>query len=1094
MDHTSTLSLKSSKLCFDNHQQATKKVSILQDVDVAFHDLKNQLCTSTNTLKKSKSLISVLRSEKKDLKNQVLKLSSTASSLSLQLASNKNDSIKIANHLNHTTSNLNQLHNDKDRLIIDLKEVTNKLTKVTRNLAHEVENSSRHQSSLSKLQAEFDELKVENDSNLALLQVANSKSVPAQEEAQSMMVANRELSGNIAAVESELRVLKNDISSLRQELIVKNETNAVLSAQLEAIQNKGTVVSHKDMDRYRLLEGDLLKVQMRYSDLERSLDAHNEMLAEEGRQKNEIRNELSLCLQQKDANLKQIEALDVEVAAHKKWKQGEIAKSTLNPMSSNKTNANTKKIIAMNISQNMMKLKVGQKDTLEDVNRLKKKLAEMISKEYDTNDKIELQQKINNQLKVTIDAMGTKLNFMSLEINENKSRLTRNKVDKEILLQQLKSQREQNLTLHQRLGELFGNSTHDWTISDFNENNVVDRDAYVDETARTALERSVFNWNLNNSLKTIKGCSGIECTPKFEAIFVTEKDFHRQSNLLNATRTEPRWDVVPKRAPNGVVRNKARADEFMQRFQMKQFLHVAQNTKDKDKMWSLFAEKVAFVVSVAIEIEMSAGRTSGQVRLACADLSGKLEVLRQELKTCAERLEQERICKHKTILKYVQEALKDCLVDQKDSKGERNGGNNSLDSNNNNNNNNSKTTIALRLADSCLDDETVHGLAALLLAKDPSCNDDANGFNASVDTLLLRDNFLTDISATSLAELISQSKSLRMVDLRGNAFTDEGIEIFKGCALRNKTIDRVEQPNGGFVLVCHRDIDNSIDIHPMIIDFRNCDVTKIDKTTTLNPEAVDLLLGKISTRVNLNSKWAKMATETKTKKMNMSSSTRVPNTNSKVLMVKTTGGIRLKKTKKKRGIKETGGFGNDFVDYALTAPPKHMPLVENSKTFLTETQPKNTPNRWASTANRSRRPSFDVTQLVNDENDSLQASAAAASDAPPGEKELGNLLDKKIRLMQRNVARTRTTPKRNTAGVTGGTRSTTGGGIRGVLRPKSASYLNCSANRRGSMAAFETAGKIDPNKIYSNTHNAKIRKPPSNRLRPKSAVLKRLPY
>ena len=86
---------------------------------------------------------------------------------------------------------------------------------------------------------------------------------------------------------------------MRQELLVKGETAAVLGAQLEAIQKKGTVVSRNDMQRYTMLETELAKVKERYADLERSLDAHNELLAEEGKQKNKLKQEVAKLLNEK---------------------------------------------------------------------------------------------------------------------------------------------------------------------------------------------------------------------------------------------------------------------------------------------------------------------------------------------------------------------------------------------------------------------------------------------------------------------------------------------------------------------------------------------------------------------------------------------------------------------------------------------------------------------------------------------------------------------------------------------------------------------------------------------------------------------------
>ena len=162
----------------------------------------------------------------------------------------------------------------------------------------------------------------------------------------------------------------------------------------------------------------------------------------------------------------------------------------------------------------------------------------------------------------------------------------------------------------------------------------------------------------------------------------------------------------------------------------------------------------------------------------------------------------------------------------------------------------------------------------------------------------------------------------------------------------------------------------------------------------------------------------------------------------------------------KSKIKKQGGFGTDYINFALSAPPKHMPLLK--------------PNAFQKTG-----PSSDI--LINksndNDNDSVAISAAAASDAAPGERELGNLLDKKIKLMERNA-----TNKNSRKWAKSG----------GFERVKGAKQFNTSGRigRPKSANATATAG------IHFNSSggNSGIRKPPKSTLRPKSAVLRRLPY
>ena len=394
--------------------------------------------------------------------------------------------------------------------------------------------------------------------------------------------------------------------------------------------------------------------------------------------------------------------------------------------------------------------------------------------------------------------------------------------------------------------------------------------------------------------------------------------------------------------------------------------------------------------------------------------------------------------------------------------------------------------MTLRLADSQLDDETLHGVTALIMTNDKSTKDDWRGTDvddipATVEAIVLRDNFLGDASAASLQEFVCKTQSLKMIDLRGNAMTSTGITNLKQAALSNKCVERIETRNSGCVLVCHKDIDIAFDHDPIIIDCRHNDPNKQDVNAQfLNPNALDLLLENLD---ELKLKYSAAASKKAAGSSSAGSSKRFE----RGRRGKSTGGLRNRtygggyvRSTKGRGVKEEGGFGSDFIDYALTAPPAHMPLVKTSA-FLTQSA--DVLIGKESGTGRGGRNRRGVNADEDGGEDSVALSAAAASDAAPGERELGNLLDKKIKLMERRAKAKKAGKGAGLSGGGGGTQRRWASSSSSQLRPRSAGVTGRTTGTRSGGGGFGG----------TKSSGSGIRKPPRSTLRPKSAVLRRLP-
>jgi hypothetical protein len=76
--------------------------------------------------------------------------------------------------------------------------------------------------------------------------------------------------------------------------------------------------------------------------------------------------------------------------------------------------------------------------------------------------------------------------------------------------------------------------------------------------------------------------------------------------------------------------------------------------------------------------------------------------------------------------------------------------------------------------------------------------------------LNLKDNLLSDISCKILSGLVEKTKSLRMLDLRGNMISPVGAKMLFDATRRNQSILYVTQRQHGFMVEGHREIMGSV--------------------------------------------------------------------------------------------------------------------------------------------------------------------------------------------------------------------------------------------------------------------------------------------
>jgi len=164
-------------------------------------------------------------------------------------------------------------------------------------------------------------------------------------------------------------------------------------------------------------------------------------------------------------------------------------------------------------------------------------------------------------------------------------------------------------------------------------------------------------------------------------------------------------------------------------------------------------------------------------------------------------------------------------------------------------------SLEIRLPETQIDDETLHGIFSLLHGELPAKFEQNSGhqnvilysiniivliliynsesqphapvyrlsssFTPYIDRIIalnLRNNNITDLSCQPLSQVVEQSFSLRSLDLRGNHISNKGSAILFECVKKNPSILFVTQRQGGFMIEGHREIttnaSNSADQGP----------------------------------------------------------------------------------------------------------------------------------------------------------------------------------------------------------------------------------------------------------------------------------------
>ena len=289
----------------------------------------------------------------------------------------------------------------------------------------------------------------------------------------------------------------------------------------------------------------------------------------------------------------------------------------------------------------------------------------------------------------------------------------------------------------------------------------------------------------------------------------------------------------------------AETAELMNQMQIPIFLRFVQS-RHEDRMPKLFGEKIASMLNHIRKMSADMAEQVAEARMQSAKEATRSENAITRSEKMRKKLIEERLAKQKSTLKVVREQIRwsdtciilDRVTDRAEKELEYQASQYNLTkkdaemklllsdvlacaeaatacSSSSSPSNCPVGALEIRVPESTVDDETLHGIFSLLSGsiiekqENETRKLENDGFTPYLDRLLLlnlRDNCLTDLSCNVLVPLLEKSSNLRMLDLRGNKISSSGAAVLLEALNKNPTVMYVTQRQGGFMLEGHREI------------------------------------------------------------------------------------------------------------------------------------------------------------------------------------------------------------------------------------------------------------------------------------------------
>ena len=775
--------------------------------------------------------------------------------LELALSASIHKTSKVENELELAK----QVVEGVDARVLALNDQVEAVTKKEREALEQLQNMSMQLRTSQQLFAEKDKEfnKVINEKYISDNQVRSLS--------ESLQAKTKELEASTA----EASEFKKRVTELSKLLNVRSETNAMLRQQVEEINGTKFVVTKEEMEKFKKVEKDNLSMEKRIRELVKSVDLHMDLLHRAEEEASKAKDELKKGQEASAVIRKEFEEIKRSAGTHYE-----------------KLKAATKELVKVRRDNKDLVLQVEQLRTNPNAGKpefenMKESLALMGKSKQEATEHQLAEAKKRKVAEESAKAMRNRISFLLEQLEQASALSVAWQEQKAILKTEISSLHLTNKDLRKRLSSVqsyytqrniatviendsFGD--YDGARGKLAPGDVLSGKAGVEISALGSAFESPAASTLPNTVE-----SYIERT-LFDTILAFSSGTKvTMSKPKKKGQTGPSNLFKVKLADEGILLIEASADdpdievearELLTGLQINPFLKFCQS-RPPAKANALFTEKIATILNQSRNRVTEVIEQLGDSRMEIARATARSAVSVERIQRLRDRFYFERLAKQKNVIKYVREQmrhsdmrivlndinakaadyaidleiamsaeqrqLKEFMTQITHTSAELTS---ALAS--------SGTTtgpvggMEIRLPDTQLDDETMHGVIGLLSGVlDDGNNNEGQESSAATPgphsllsssllskTVLssspnyinrvlqinVKGNQLTDLTCKLLANVVETSPDLRVLDLRENCITEKGAKILFDATRRNITVLYVTQRQSGFMIEGHREI------------------------------------------------------------------------------------------------------------------------------------------------------------------------------------------------------------------------------------------------------------------------------------------------
>lgn len=672
------------------------------------------------------------------------------------------------------------------------------------------------------------------------------------------------------AFEKENADLKKKMTDLSNLLNVRAETNAMLRQQVDEINGTKFVVTKEEMEKFKKIERDAEGMVRRIRELVKSVDLQMDLLQRAEAETEKFKTEMG-------------KSKHSEVALRKEY--DDLRNRSGSAL--DKLKAATKEVIKLRRDNKDLVLQVEELHKNPNLGRpeyerMSESLAQLGRSKAEESEAKQQEAKKRRVAEESSKAMRNRISFLLEQLEQASAMSVAWQEQKAVLKAEVSALHSTNKDLRRRLSSVqsYYTERHVAAVAEKDDYGDYDNNRRVGArpgdilSGKAGLEISALGGAFENAAASTLPTS-IESHVEralFDTICAfssgTRSSMYKQkkkgesgpTNLFKVKLSEE--GVLLIEANNADPDVEIEARELLTGMQVNPFLRFCQ-TRPPAKSAALFTEKIASVLNLSRNRLQEVVEQLGDSRMEVARATARSTVSLERVQRLRERFHFERLAKQKNVIKYVREQMRhsdmrivindlhkkaveyiseiDIAMDadqrslkefmqqivhtaEELSAAVASSGTNT----------GPPGAMEVRLPDTQLDDETLHGVIGLLsgvledqapagsttrTASTPQVTSllssallaktvlsSSSNYMSRVLQLNLKGNQLTDLTCKILANVVETSPDLRLLDLRENCMTEKGAKVLFDATRRNITILYVTQRQNGFMIEGHREI------------------------------------------------------------------------------------------------------------------------------------------------------------------------------------------------------------------------------------------------------------------------------------------------